>query len=252
MTHLLGPAGLVCCGLVAAIDPAAAAGCNFELQGEGRVSAVIDNRSFRLEDGREVRLAGLAPVPAGTTALAALIADRDVKLRGQDDAPDRWGRQPAFVFADGSDRSIQAELLAQGQALASAEVADQGCAAELASAEASARQAKLGTWADSDAIKNAERTGDILARIGQFTVVEGKVLSVRQAGATYYANFGRRWTQDFAVTISRRMMASLEAAGISLKSLENRRIRIRGFVEQRGGPRIELVRVGQIEVIGGH
>jgi hypothetical protein len=81
-------------------------------------------------------------------------------------------------------------------------------------------------------------------------VVEGKVLSVRQAGATYYANFGRRWTQDFAVTISRRMMASLEAAGISLKSLENRRIRVRGFVEQRGGPRIELVRVGQIEVIG--
>src|SRR4051812_47764926 len=82
MTHLLRCIGLVCCGLVAAIDAAAAAGCNFEPQGEGRVSAVIDNRSFRLEDGREVRLAGLAPVPTGTTALTALIAGRDVRLRG--------------------------------------------------------------------------------------------------------------------------------------------------------------------------
>jgi endonuclease YncB( thermonuclease family) len=252
MTNPLRLIGFVCCGLGAAIAPAIAAGCNFEPQGEGRVSAIIDNRSFRLEDGREVRLSGLAPVPADTAALAALIAGRDVTLRGQDDAPDRWGRQPAFVFADGSDRSVQGQLLAQGQALVSAEVADKGCAAELAAAEASARQAKLGTWAGSDAIKNAERAGDILARIGQFTVVEGKVLSVRQAGATFYANFGRRWTQDFAVTISRRMMASLEAAGISPKSLENRRIRVRGLVEQRGGPRIEVLRVGQIEMIGEH
>ena len=252
MISFLRLMGFVCCGVVAAIEPAAAAGCNFEPQGDGRVGVIIDNRSFRLEDGREVRLAGLAPVPAGTSALAALIAGRDVKLHGQDDGPDRWGRQPAFAFVDGFDRSVQGLLLAQGQALASGEVADKGCAAELAAAEAAARQAKLGTWAGSDAIKNAERPGDILARVGQFTVVEGKVLSVRQAGATYYANFGRRWTQDFAVTISRRMMASLEAAGISPKSLENRRIRVRGFIEQRGGPRIELLRVGQIEAIGEH
>jgi hypothetical protein len=134
----------------------------------------------------------------------------------------------------------------------SADIADKGCAAELAAAEAAARRTKRGTWADSTVIKNAERPGDILARIGQFAVVEGKVLSVRQAGATFYANFGRRWTRDFAVTISRRMMASFEAAGINLKSLENRNIRVRGWVEQRGGPRIELLHVGQIELIGEH
>jgi hypothetical protein len=89
-----------------------------------------------------------------------------------------------------------------------------------------------------------------LASIGRFAVVEGKVLSVGQAGATFYVNFGRRWTRDFAATISKRMMPSFEAAGINAKSLENRRIRVRGWVEQRGGPRIELLRVGQIEVVG--
>ena len=127
-----------------------------------------------------------------------------------------------------------------------------GIAIALGAAEAVARRAKRGTWADSTVIKNAERPDDILARIGQFTVVEGKVLSVREAGATFYANFGRRWTQDFAATISKRMMTSFEAAGTSLKSLQYRNIRVRGFVERRGGPRIELVHVGQIEVIGEH
>ena len=147
---------------------------------------------------------------------------------------------------------MQSELLAQGEALVSADVADKDCAAALVAAEAAARRAKRGTWADPAAIKNAESPGDILAGIGRFTVVEGRVLSVRQAGATTYLNFGRNWTRDFAVTISRRMVPAFEAAGIGLKSLENRRIRVRGWVEARGGPRIEVLRVGQIEVLGGN
>ena len=147
---------------------------------------------------------------------------------------------------------MQSELLRRGEALVSTEVTDKDCAAALAAAEAEARQAKKGTWAEPAAIKNAESPGDILAGIGRFTVVEGKVLSVRQAGATTYLNFGRNWTRDFAVTISRRMMPAFEAAGLGLKSLENRRIRVRGFVEARGGPRIEALRVGQIEVLGGN
>ena len=119
-------------------------------------------------------------------------------------------------------------------------------------AEATAREAKRGIWADPTAIKNPESPGDILAGIGQFTVVEGKVLSVRQAGATTYLNFGRNWTRDFVVTISRRVLPVFEAAGIALKSFENRRIRVRGWIEARGGPRIEVLRVGQIELLGGN
>jgi hypothetical protein len=46
------------------------------------------------------------------------------------------------------------------------------------------------------------------------------------------------------------MIATYAAAGIALKSLENRRIRVRGWIEARGGPRIEALRVGQIELLG--
>jgi endonuclease YncB( thermonuclease family) len=236
--------------------PAIAAACLFEPQGEGRVAVVTDARGFRLEDGREVRLAGIEPASSAmtakdrTAALAAIVAGRDVTLRGQDDAPDRYGRQAAFVFLAGSETPVQGLLLAQGEALASPEIGDKDCAAALFAAEAEARQAKRGTWADASVIKNAESPDDILAGIGRFTMVEGKVLSVRQAGATTYLNFGRNWTRDFAVTISRRMMPAIEAAGLKLKSLENKRIRVRGFIETRGGPRIEVVRAGQIEVLG--
>ena len=242
--------------LLASGAPAWPAGCAFEPQGEGRVAAVIDARTFRLDDGREVRLAGIAPSSQdktkGAAALAAVVGGRDVTLRGEDDAPDRYGRQPSYVFLSGSGTTVQSELLRRGEALVSAEMANKDCAAELAAAEAEARQAKRGTWADPAAIKNAESPGDILAGIGRFTVVEGKVLSVRQAGATTYLNFGRNWTRDFAVTISRRMVPAFEAAGLSPKSLENRRIRVRGFVEARSGPRIDVLRVGQVEVLGGN
>ena len=246
-------AALAGAGLVAGGN-ARAAPCSFQPQGEGRVAAVTDARSFRLTDGREIKLAGIvvtSPDAARrTTALAGLIAGRDVNLRGDDDAPDRYGRQPAFVFVAGEDNPVQTSLLSQGEAFSAADIADKECSAALFAAEAAGREAKKGIWAGSSAIKNAESAGDILAGNGRFMLVEGRVLSVRQAGATTYLNFGRNWTRDFAVTISRRVLASFEAAGIAPKSLENRRIRVRGFVETRTGPRIDLLRAGQLEVLG--
>ena len=125
------------CGLtvfVAAAGPAIAAACSFEAQGEGRVDAVIDARTFRLQDGREIRLAGIEPAfpKRGRTAtLAAIVSGREVMLAGEDDTPDRYGRQPAFVFLDRSDTLVQSLLLAQGDALVSATVTDKDCAAIL-------------------------------------------------------------------------------------------------------------------------
>jgi endonuclease YncB( thermonuclease family) len=238
--------------------PAIAEGCLFEPQGEGRVAEIIDGRSFRLTDGREIRLAGIESAGDETTkanrtaALSALIAGRDVSLLGPDDTPDRYGRQTAIVFLGSTETPVQALLLRQGEALISTEIADKDCAAELSQAEAEARQAKKGVWADPAVIKNAESSGDILAGIGRFAVVEGIVLSVRQAGATTYLNFGRNWTRGFAATISRRTIPAFESAGIVLKSLENQRIRVRGFIEARPGPRIDVLRVGQIEIMHGN
>jgi endonuclease YncB( thermonuclease family) len=253
-----GVAVMLCAILpaIASVGSVRAEGCSLPPQGEGHVADVVDGRSFHLADGREILLAGIEPAASEATkanrtaALSAVIADHDVTLRGEDDTPDRYGRQSAFVFLAGSETPIQALLLAQGAALVSADIADRDCAASLFAAEAEGRSSQRGIWASPSAIKNAESSDDILAGIGQFPVVEGKVLSVRQAGATTYLKFGRNWTRDFAVTISRRALPDLAGAGIVPKSLENRRIRVRGWVEARTGPRMEVRRAGQIEVLG--
>jgi endonuclease YncB( thermonuclease family) len=235
--------------LLVAGQSAFASPCQFESQSEGRVTA-IDARSLRLDDGREIRLTGIEPTATTKQALTSLLVGHDVILRSADDTPDRYGRQGALVFVGESDISVQATLLAQGDAIVSAEIADKDCAAALMASEAEARRQKKGSWADPSAIKNAESPDDILAGIGRFVVVEGKVLSVRQAGAMTYLNFGRNWTRGFAVTISKRMVPAFESAGIALKSLENKRIRVRGWAEGNTGPRIDVRLVGQIELLG--
>lgn len=235
--------------------PAAAAGCGGELLGTGRAIQAIDARTLLLDDGRAIRLAGLAPPPdsvAATAALAALAADREVELRGDGDAPDRHGRQHAFVTLAGTATSVQSLLLRAGAALLAGTLPAGDCATELSAAENTAREANLGLWNAGDVIKNAERPGDILARMGQFAVVEGKVVSARQAGATLYLNFGRRWSRDFAVIIPRQMVRLLMGSGIDARTLAGREVRVRGWVEQRGGPRIELRGTGQITVLDRH
>lgn len=241
------------CVISFAIPPALADGCQLDVQGEGVVSAVIDARTLRLEDGRDVRLAGVEVVALesdnGHSSLAGLIG-RHVILRGEHGDPDRYGRQSGFLFVEHAVASVQSELLARGEALASADVTDKACAAELATAETAARQARLGIWAEASVIKSAKRPHEILTRIGRFAIVEGHVRSVRQAGGTLYLNFGPRWTRDFAATISKHTMPSFEMAGVAPASFEHRRVRVRGWVDRRGGPRIEVLRVGQIEIAG--
>jgi endonuclease YncB( thermonuclease family) len=243
------PLHLIVAILLVAGPSAVASPCQFESQGESHVAAIVDARSVRLDDGREIRLTGIEPTTTTKQALTSLLAGRDVTLRSNDDTPDRYGRQGAFIFIGEGDTSVQATLLAQGDALVSAEITDKDCAAALMAAEAEARRQKKVNWVDPSAIKNAESPDDILAGIGRFVVVEGKVLSVRQAGAMTYLNFGRNWTRGFAVTISRRALPAFENAGMALKSLENRRIRVRGWVEGNTGPRIDVLRVGQIELM---
>ncbi|MHC4047483.1 thermonuclease family protein [Bradyrhizobium sp. 23AC] len=247
--HVAQRLHLIVAFLLLASHTALATPCQFEAQGEGRVAAVVDARSVRLDDGREIRLAGIETTATTKQALTSLLAGRDVTLRGSDDTPDRYGRQGALVFVGESDISVQAMLLAQGDAMVSAEITDKDCAAALMTSEAEARRQKKGSWADPSAIKNAESPDDILAGIGRFVVVEGKVLSVRQAGAMTYLNFGRNWTRGFAVTISKRTLPAFEGAGITLKSLESKRIRVRGWVEGSTGPRIDVRLLGQVELL---
>jgi hypothetical protein len=94
---------------------------------------------------------------------------------------------------------------------------------------------------------SAENLTRLQAERGRFALVEGKALSVRESGATIYVDFGRRRTQGITVIILRRLQRAFTAAGIEPKKLEGRRIRVRGWLEQRGGPIISAETPEQIE-----
>jgi endonuclease YncB( thermonuclease family) len=215
----------------------------------------IDARTLRLRDGREIRLAGLEPLQhderalqAARRALDALLKDRDLALFTVT-KPDRYGRLSAFVVPVGQSVSMQEHLLKSGD-FAAGLVENDACIPQLQRFEAEARSARRGIWAGTNALKNTETTGDILAMMGQFIVAEGKVLSARQAGATFYINFGRRWTRDFALTIARRDISAFEKAGVSRLTLEGQTVRVRGWVtDQRGSPRIQVTKPAQIEIV---
>src|SRR5262249_30848480 len=112
------------------------------------------------------------------------------------------------------------------------------------------RDGQLGLWSDPYYVmRRAEDPTAVSRERGRFTIVEGEVLSVRESGATIYVNFGRRWSDDFTVTIAKRNERAFTAAGLEPKRLAGRRVRVRGWIEERGGPWVEATRPEQIEVV---
>jgi hypothetical protein len=154
-----------------------------------------------------------------------------------------------FVTRDGIERFAQAEMVGSGHARVGAWVGSRTCATELLAREKNARQARLGLWSDPYyVVREAEKPVDVLADRGRFALVQGKVSSVRTSGATTYVNFGRRWSEDFTVAILKRNERSFVAAGLDPGKLAGRRVRVRGWIEERGGPWIEATRPEQIEL----
>jgi endonuclease YncB( thermonuclease family) len=228
-------------------------GCDPEVVGSAAVRSVADGRTLTLTDGRDVRLAGIeVPSDNGAVpraALEKLVAGKDVRLLKMGPDTDRYGR---FVggIAGSDGRPIQLELLNKGHAMVAGNAGHTGCAAAFLSAEKAARTSGAGLWgAAYYPPKDADDPKGILALRGRFAVVEGNVLSVRESGGTIYVNFGRRWTEDFTVTALKRNERTFAGAGLTLKQLEGRRVRIRGTVEERGGPWIEATHPAQIEIV---
>jgi endonuclease YncB( thermonuclease family) len=234
--------------------------------GEGRVARIIDGRDFVLDDGLAVRLAAIE-VPltvrpgetgprahaaaAARAALAALIAGQHVTLRGTGTTHDRYGRTVAQVYVtrNGTPRSVGEELVATGYAEVGVHTGSRDCADEWLAQERRARTGKLGLWAQPYyVVLPAAHGAQLLARQGWFAIAQGKVVSVRRSGGTIYVNFGRRWSETLTVTILKRRERMFRAAHLPPESLEGRRIRVRGFIEDHHGPSIAADSPGQIEL----
>lgn len=214
------------------------------------VESVLDGRTVALADGTVVRLSAL-DIPAGRwrdfarAALAELLQGRSARP-ARLAPPDRHGRVPAQLQRE-DGAWIQAALLGRGLARVDAGGADPAAAlAALLAVEAEARAAGRGLWGDPGL---AVRSADTLGRgeLDRFQIVEGQVQRAALVRGRAYLNFGTDPRQDFTVTAEPGLVSALAASGQDLTALQGRRIRVRGWLDWSGGPRIALVRIEQIE-----
>lgn len=216
----------------------------------GDTLSLASGLELRLAD---IRLADGEAVPGPITAWMAGLSGTRVLVASS--APDRWAMRRGRVLLrgteDGDDagRIDLAELLvAEGLALVDAGEQDGLCRPDLLSLEAIARAGKLGLWrGPSPPLVAADDTAALAARVGRFTIVEGRVSSLGERPQRTYLNFGRFGTGAFALTIPKRVWASLRRRGVSAELLRGRRVRMRGTVELWRTPVMEVVAPDMLE-----
>jgi endonuclease YncB( thermonuclease family) len=263
------PAALVVVALawlLAPGRPAAADGPDWPAAGEPvAVAEAVDAITLRLADGRLLRLAGLrrplppigaegaaaAPFAAwaeqGRSRLSALAAGREMTVHPAVPAVDRYGRQLGHaVRPDGL--WLQQALVSAGLAMVMPHrEADPALARALLAAEAAARRAGRGLWAEAALrVRTADDAG---AAVSAFRIVEGTVANVAAVRGRVYLNFGEDWREDFTVSIAPGDRDGFEEAGIDPMALEGTQVRVRGWLRDFNGPLIDAIHPAQIELL---
>ena len=255
--------------LVGLAVPATAAPCLLGREAETvAVERALDGDTVALDDGREVRLAGIfAPKPplgaraadwpmdiAARDALAKLAAGKVLELRtAAARGLDRHGRVIGYLAEiDAADHAgIAVGLLARGLARRAPDSAGRDCNATLAAAEAQAIDARLGLWSQPYyAVRDAKDGAALSDSVGRFVVAEGRVASVRTSAGRAYVNFGERWRDALSLSLSEaalRKLGGFEALGVKVGA----RLRARGVVESRPGPTIYVTEAAQLERLDG-
>jgi len=247
--------------------PLAALACEGLVDGpQGTVTSVTDGDTVILDNGLVVRLIGLqaprlprgndgfAPWPLAEEAriaLEKLVLGQKVRLRHGGERLDRHGRSLGQLFVPGEPEVwVQQRLLADGMARVYSFPDNRSCIADLIAAEGRARLNRLGIWADPYyAVRRADRPAELAERSGNYELVEGRVLAAGEAGGRVYLNFGRSWKTDFTVVIDRVALGRFNREGLDPLRLADALLRVRGWVDNYDGPRIEVTHPEQIEVL---
>jgi hypothetical protein len=232
-------------GPAAAQGPVAAQGaaeCGAGAARADRLAEVGPRGEIRLASGARVLLDSLRwpDEPEADRAARAWLearraGDLTVVPRG---APDRWGRRRADLVPEDGEADLAGGLAAAGLAAVDPGEADALCRPALLRAEAGARARGLGLWRAP--LPEARDGPALRALAGRFVVVEGRVRHVGERAARTYLDFVRRGEDGLTVTVSKRTWRRVLEHGLTGAGLTGRRVRVRGVVEIRRGPVIEV------------
>lgn len=262
---LAGTVGLFAPFAVAAEPASQIAPCTLEPGPVRTVTRIVDGETLVLDDGKVVRLVGaLSPRARDTDAAAGawppevdtikalsdLVLAKRVKLAYAGRRSDRYGRELAQVFTieRGREEWVQGALLRSGYARAYGLPESFGCARELMANEAEARRAQLGLWRNGVyRTLAADHPAEIMKHRGKYERVTGTVISVGRTKSATYLNFSNDWRTDFTARIDKKVLAADANFNASLDALANKTIVVRGWIERRNGPLIDIADPSQVE-----
>lgn len=217
----------------------------------------VDARlELTLADGRLVRIAGLEPPPPAVAEramedLRLWALEGPLTMIATRATPDRWGRVMARVFVGdvaSASAALAPALAEAGWARVDPGAEAQPCVEALYRVEGIARRAGRGLWGQARfAVLDARNPSVFAGREGEIVLIEGIVTSVGAGRVRSFVNFGPSWRRDAALVVSRRTLRALEMAGRPLEALVGRRVRARGLLEMRAGPRVEIFSPAALE-----
>lgn len=251
-------AGLAVLALAQFPAAAQAARKTLEPAGDAKVVQIVNGATVRFATGDTARLAAIETPRLGgrdaiawphaenaKKALAALVLNRSVRVFHAGRRVDRYGRLIVHLFV--GEGWVQAALVQGGHARVRSYRDNRLRVGALLKLEVAARKSGIGLWQHS---RYAVRTPETVARdLGSWQIVEGTVKAVAALKRVTYLNFGDNWRKDFTVQINARSRRLFRKAGMMLKTLDGKRIRVRGWVRSRNGPLIVATHPEQIELL---
>lgn len=220
----------------------AALGCALPVDAEiVRLADLGPEGDPRLEDGRLLRLVGIAPrqdEAAAAVFASGISAHRSAPFRllrlGE---ADRWGRVPArLVREDGGGKQDLAALLVGS-----------GHAGRLAEAGADCI-----AWSQADktsqaAMLDGHDPAALAGQAGRLVWLQGRIASVGERRNWTYLNFSRRRGEGAAIMVSKTLWQELRRAGWTARTLGGKRIRAQGILSGRDGLLLEVTARAALE-----
>ncbi len=243
----------------------------------GKINKIIDGQTLLLTDGKIVRLTGI-DLPIDKTNpdfdfsfqakafLEAVLfsqsskAGRDIMVyqtrKAEKGRINRMNHDLGHILVKGlkteaGDKPelwLQGALIDKGFARVYTEPTNPQLHAIMLSHEEKARAAGLGLWAKDSPFKMM--TPDQAANhLGDFVILEGRVVNAASVKNNLYLNFGDNWRSDFTVMINTSQRKQLSQQGISPTSISGKKIRVRGWLREYNGPFLEFEDINHLEII---
>ncbi|NBB14616.1 hypothetical protein GVN21_04480 [Caulobacter sp. SLTY] len=224
---------LSACGEAAKLDSLAA-------QGRARVVEVVTGDMVRLDDGSDLKLAGItAPKlsePYGEASrerLADMVLGKDIELLSAGAAKDPFGRRLAQVRMAKGRRWVQGRMLREGAVRVRTFPESRALAGMMLRREGEARNKSDGLWALPR--YRVLLPKEAVAATPGFALVEGQVGQVTTSGDARVLDLGH----GFRAEIPARAIQDFDSAGRSPAALEGRLVRVRGYVGREGSMRLD-------------